>query len=461
MLCCSTLSKGVVAKMLSVITKIVYPIILTLIIIINTYNLAFFEIKKKNYLYLGGLIYLLNLFIEVTQLSDNATFIDIPILLLFIYHFTKNKYYSIIQVIFIIAIIGISDSLVGSLLFKSLNIDYLAIRQSEKLLILVQLAILFVSTLLSIFLKYILKDTDFSLMQEDSNNKISSSIVTLVIYIILLMVIVFLYVFLLTNQANNKSISHADFFVFTFTFVSFIFILLIVLVTNNAKNHIKQQYYNRELNQLNNYIKSIEDMSTDLRKFKHDYSNIILTLGEYVDTNDIEGLKDFYHNELLTESKDVLNQDQTLSSLKYITNTPLKSFISSKILQATSEKINVHIEIAEEIPQISMRILELCRVLGIFFDNAIEAAKLCDNKILNFAIINDEDKIIIVIQNSCGDDVPPIYKLFQENFSTKGTNRGLGLSNVNDIINKTHHRVTLNTTCKDNLFTQEVTIIKN
>lgn len=448
--------------MLTVIAKIIYPLILALIIVINTYNLAFVEIKKKNYLYLGLLFYLFYFFVEFTKLSYIITFIDIPILLLFIYHFTKKIYYSIIQVILIISLIGISDSLVGSLLYKSFNIQYEKVLNNTELLILLQLAILFVSSLLSTFLKYVLKDTDFSLIQEDTNsNKINSSTRTLTIYIILLMIIVFLYVFLLTNQANNKSISNGDFFVFTFTFVSFIFILLIVLVTNNAKNHIKQQYYNRELNQLNKYIKSIEDMSTDLRKFKHDYSNIILTLGEYVDTNDIEGLKDFYHNELLTESKEVLNQDQTLSSLKYITNTPLKSFISSKILQATSEKINVHIEIAEEIPQISMRTLELCRVLGILFDNAIEAAKLCDNKILNFAIINDEDKIIIVIQNSCCDDVPPIYKLFQENFSTKGTNRGLGLSNVTDIINKTHHRVTLNTTCKNNLFTQEIVIIKN
>ena len=446
--------------MLSIIENILYPLLISLIIIAPSFNLELLDIKKKHYFFLTIIFYIFYLFVQNKNLSDNITYLDIPILLIYFYYFTRNIYSSVIQVVLTISLIGVSDSLVGTLFLKLFNLKYSQILSNINLLILAQIAILLITTIISTFLKILLKETNFSFVKKHINNKNSSNISS-VVYIIILIAILFLYLILLSKQTNNKSISNEDFFIFTFTFVSFIFTLLIIIVTTNAKVHIKQQYYNKELKHLNNYIKSIEDMSTNLRKFKHDYSNIILTLGEYINSNDIEGRKDFYYNDLVVESKDVLNQDQTLSSLKYINDIPLKSFISSKILQATSEKINVHIEIAEEIPQISMRILELCRVLGIFFDNAIEACKTCDKKILNFAIINNDDSIIIIVQNSCNDNVPPIYKLFEKNFSTKGPNRGLGLSNVVDIINKTHHRVTLNTTCKNNLFTQELHICQN
>ena len=47
--------------------------------------------------------------------------------------------------------------------------------------------------------------------------------------------------------------------------------------------------------------------------------------------------------------------------------------------------------------------------------------------------------------------------LFKQGFSTKGENRGLGLSNLKEIIDK-YKNVTLDTFIKNELFFQEITI---
>ena len=228
----------------------------------------------------------------------------------------------------------------------------------------------------------------------------------------------------------------------------------------NIKTQIKHQYQDKEFQQLQEYTKSLEKMSINLKKVKQDYSSIISNVGEYINDDDILGLKNYYYNDLLSKMEPILEKNQSLSSLEYINETPLKSIISSKIIFAKVRDVKIHIDIANDMPSIPMRILEVCRITEIFLDNAIEASIQSREKYINITFINTESNIIFIIQNSCGNDVPPINKIYEENFSTKGEGRGLSLSTAMDIINKTRGRATLNTTYKDNIFTQELTIKK-
>ncbi|WP_283589387.1 GHKL domain-containing protein, partial [Staphylococcus nepalensis] len=64
------------------------------------------------------------------------------------------------------------------------------------------------------------------------------------------------------------------------------------------------------------------------------------------------------------------------------------------------------------------------------------------------------------VMNKCKPDMPRVHTLFQENYSTKGKNRGLGLSNLKEITDATSN-VLLDTTIDNNYFIQKVEILNS
>ena len=57
---------------------------------------------------------------------------------------------------------------------------------------------------------------------------------------------------------------------------------------------MRQDSYNR----LQEYTNQIESMYSSLRSFKHDYSNIMLSMSGYIESNDMEGLSDYFNKEI-------------------------------------------------------------------------------------------------------------------------------------------------------------------
>ena len=60
---------------------------------------------------------------------------------------------------------------------------------------------------------------------------------------------------------------------------------------------------------------------------------------------------------------------------------------------------------------------------------------------------------VIVIQNSCKIIMTPSEDLFELGFSTKGRNRGIGLNNVKEILDK-YENIILETEMEDSKFRQ-------
>ena len=46
-------------------------------------------------------------------------------------------------------------------------------------------------------------------------------------------------------------------------------------------------------------------MYSSLRSFKHDYSNIMLSMSGYIEANDMDGLKEYFDKEILPLSKKI------------------------------------------------------------------------------------------------------------------------------------------------------------
>lgn len=241
------------------------------------------------------------------------------------------------------------------------------------------------------------------------------------------------------------------------------FIISTVLIINIIKAHmekvdieIRQDSYNR----LQEYTNQIENMYSSLRSFKHDYSNIMLSMSGYIEANDMEGLRDYFDKEILPLSKNITKNTAHINQLINIKTTELKSIISSKLLYAIELNINVGIEVTDEVTSIPMDTLDLCRVIGIFLDNAIEATLETDRPTIRFALINLDTEYIFIISNTFLEKGIPYATLSKPNVSTKGINRGIGLYNAHEIIAKYNH-VFLDTEIKNKSFVQRLQISKS
>lgn len=194
-----------------------------------------------------------------------------------------------------------------------------------------------------------------------------------------------------------------------------------------------------------------------IRSFKHDFSNIMQSIGGYLMTDDLDGLKIYYASifkdceelkKLSILNKDVLN------------SPPVLSLITEKYYKAQDLGIDFNIEVFVDLNSLNMNIYEFTRILGIFLDNSIEAANLSAKKVINIIIAKDARKHCdsLIIENSYESSTSiDTTKIFEKDYSTKPKNTGLGLWKVKKILKK-YDNVFLNTTVTDDSFRHQLKI---
>lgn len=202
------------------------------------------------------------------------------------------------------------------------------------------------------------------------------------------------------------------------------------------------------------YNKTLESILSDLRRFKHNYNNTLAVINGYVMVNRWDGLKSYMRELIQNENRESGFSNLTLIKIK---NAGLFGLISNKLAVAHDKGIDFKIHIKDEITEVGIKISLLCEILGILLDNAIEAAELSEEKRVEFKIGKGiEGHISFNIENTV-KDLPDLEKIFEKSYSTKGTNRGMGLWFVKNIVGK-NNNIMLNTFCKDNKFSQELIV---
>ena len=104
-----------------------------------------------------------------------------------------------------------------------------------------------------------------------------------------------------------------------------------------------------------------------------------------------------------------------------------------------------------------MKRIDLIIALGIIIDNAMEATYKSDNRMLRVALFWTEKEQVIIVENTFKEKLLPLWQLKKAGCSTKGDNRGLGLANLHEIIDK-YPRVILETTYTNVVFLQKIII---
>lgn len=232
-----------------------------------------------------------------------------------------------------------------------------------------------------------------------------------------------------------------------------------IVVYNYDKSYeyrVKLSREAEEKHEIEEYSHVIEDMYAETRRFKHDYMNMFSPMKGYIDNNDMKALREFFYNNVIDMDKDIKWSGSNIDKLKYIKIVGLKAILSAKLIKAVAINIDIKVEIVEDIDYVDMNVMDLCRIVGVLLDNAIEAAMECEYPKVRVCIVNKNDYVVLAVQNNFFGAKPLIHKIFKEGFSTKGKDRGLGLYTVKDIIDKKYDNVSLNTTIEDNMFIEEL-----
>lgn len=234
------------------------------------------------------------------------------------------------------------------------------------------------------------------------------------------------------------------------------FVISTVLIVNIIRSRIenmdlqmKQDAYQR----LQEYTGQVEAMYSSLRAFKHDYNNIMLTLSGYMESGDMEGLKAYFDREIAPMNQKLFTATSRLNQLIHIKIMELKSIVSAKLLYAAELNINVTVEIEKEISSVPMGTVDLCRVVGIFLDNAIEGALETEKPEIRMAVLDEAEEVVFIISNSFRDTGLPQVSLRQAGTTTKGKNRGIGLYNAKEILS-VYDRIFWDTEVRNGQFIQ-------
>ena len=239
--------------------------------------------------------------------------------------------------------------------------------------------------------------------------------------------------------------------------IVFICLLLIFFAMNSHKVQVEKEIALKqkkfEQRYLQTYTDEIVGLYNEIRGFRHDYAGMLVSMQMAIDSEDLQEIDRVYNEVLVKANQKLRSEKYTYFDLNNIEDSALRSLIAQSIVYARNNDVEFTLEVKDVITRLSIDLLDLVRIMSILLNNAVEGAADSYLKQMEVAVIKMDFETVIVIQNSCKITMTPSENLFALGFSTKGRNRGLGLNNVKEILDK-YDNIILETEMEDNTFRQ-------
>ena len=264
----------------------------------------------------------------------------------------------------------------------------------------------------------------------DFINKINERGKTSNIFLFLLSVIVMIYTFYNISLNYNWS---EKYIINVIIIVTYIIIIIIFLRDRLEYNALVDKYDN-----LFDYFKDFENSIDEVSLINHEYKNQLAVLKGYLEANkkkDAEKYLNDIINDLDTEDKTVI------SELKNIPKGGIKGLLYYKIITAQNKNVKVVLDINDNLEK-KLKVLDyeknkiISKVLGVYIDNAIDAAATTNKKVITIEIYCFNDEINFVISNKFKRQRVKLDKISKKGYTTKGKGHGRGLYLITKIINK-------------------------
>lgn len=242
--------------------------------------------------------------------------------------------------------------------------------------------------------------------------------------------------------------------IFNVSMALIVFAIIIYLFrTQNNYNKVSNKY-NIAIKSLNDY----EDMMTKYRIANHENKNLLKTIRVMILNKEKDIPK--YIDTIIEDKYE--DDEKLLHKMSVIPSGGLRATIYSEIQKINQQKINYDLIIDKNIKVIdfvelnSNTIVDICKIIGVFIDNAIdEVAQLKDkNIIINLYL--DHDGLNIKISNNYKNNID-VEKINNAGYTTKGNGHGYGLALVKQIV-ESNKLLIHNTEIINNIFSQIISI---
>ncbi len=230
----------------------------------------------------------------------------------------------------------------------------------------------------------------------------------------------------INNWQNNYS-----FVINTVTVILFIIIILYLLQEKIRGHFIKDGY-----DKMEKYLKDTESLLEKYQKYNHENKNQLIVLKNLT----LKNKKALEFIDSILED-DINHQNRWINDLKYIPSGGLKGLLSYKINSMIDNGIKVTINISPRIKNINFKNVkasdykDICRVIGVYIDNAYEASIESNKKEVTIEMLLDDNVLTVIISNTFKGKIN-IDEIDKEGVTTKGKGHGFGLSLVKEIIKK-------------------------
>lgn len=216
-----------------------------------------------------------------------------------------------------------------------------------------------------------------------------------------------------------------------------------------------------EINNLRLYTSHIESMYDDLRRFRHDYKNVLYSLTGSLDSNNIQQSKEILNRVLKPSEREVSDKASILGRLANIQDLDVKSLVYSKVMKAIEAGVDFQAEIVQPFKfGRLMDQLDIDRILSILLDNAINAAQISKDQRVNFSLFEKDGLQYIVVGNSTKDRQLDLQKMDRDVRRINLTDQhGIGLKNLRMILSR-YPSVNKEETSRDYWFEQVIRIPK-
>lgn len=203
--------------------------------------------------------------------------------------------------------------------------------------------------------------------------------------------------------------------------------LIFIMAMNWQKTKEQFKSKQRELERQQFYDEYTRGLLKSVIRKQHDFDNYLQAILAQVHTaSTLEDLK--------KEQKTFIagiKEDNRYNKLLAGGKSLIVGFLYSKFTEAESEGCNITYIVKTKELQCDVPVHKLIEIIGILFDNAVEAVQEKEEKDINFVLVESDEQINLAVSNASEYiSQEKIHTWLLEGNSTKGEQRGIGLANV-------------------------------
>lgn len=248
-----------------------------------------------------------------------------------------------------------------------------------------------------------------------------------------------------TNIANKTKVSTVIFFLLTViiscilgfhiykslhfdvsyiaTLITIGILITLIVIFINSRNQYNSLV--NEYDSLFSYIQNFEDWIEKEQLNRHEYKNQLAVLRCLTKEKKVKNKID----EILEDNINI--EDQEVTQLKRLPKGGIKGLMYYKAALAQKNKINLTTDVSIDLNSTLTKLSEkeikiLCKLIGIYFDNAIEASIESRKKNLSIEVYELKDKVSFIFSNTFRKN-NMLKDRNRKGVSSKGKGRGNGL----------------------------------